>query len=140
MDVAELLDRHQIADLLTRYTRAVDTKNFTDLYEVFTADAVLDYSSPGGPVGGLDEVIPWVEQGLAGFARTQHLLGQIAIELDGDTATATAYMYNPMVAIRPDGSEQLLEVGGYYHHTLVRTADGWRSTRIVDDVQWYRGF
>ena len=28
----------------------------------------------------------------------------------------------------------------YYHHDLVRTAAGWRSRRIVDDMVWHRGF
>ncbi len=140
MDLAELIDRQQITDLLTRYTRAVDTRNFDDLYEVFTADAVLDYSAPGGPVGPPSEVVPWIEKGLAGFTRAQHMLGQVAIELDGDTATATAYMYNPMVSTAPDGTEHLWEVGGYYHHTLVRDGEGWRSSRIVDDMVWHRGF
>lgn len=131
----------EIADLLTRYTRAIDTRSYTDLRHVFTPDAVLDYSSAGGPVGPPDEVVPWVEQGLAGFARTQHILGQLSISfLDAQRAQVTAYFTNPMVALASDGTESLWEVGGYYHHDVVRTPHGWRSARIVDDVQWTRGF
>lgn len=141
MDLAELADRQEITDLITRYTRAVDTREFDTLREVFTEDAVLDYSRVGGPEGPRDEVIPWIERGLAGFDRFQHLVGQVSIELDGpDSARATAYFTNPMVAVAPDGTETLFEVGGYYRHLLVRTPDGWRSRRIEDDLVWSRGF
>lgn len=141
MDLQELSDRQEITDLLTRYTRAVDTKSFDDLDTVFTEDAVLDYSGAGGPVGPPDEVVPWIAKGLAGFVRTQHVLGQISCAFEGpDRAAVTAYFTNPMVVIDPDGNESLWEVGGYYHHDVVRTPSGWRSTKIVDDVQWRRGF
>lgn len=146
MDLQELSDRQEITDLLTRYTRAVDTLSFDDLDRVFTPDAVLDYAASGGPVGPPSEVLPWIRKGLSGFQRTQHILGQLAITFESsqrgrpDRAEVTAYFTNPMVVVNPDGSEGLWEVGGYYHHDLVRTPDGWRSTKIVDDVQWTRGF
>ncbi len=140
MDLHELSDRQEITDLITRYTRAVDTKNYADLHQVFTEDAVLDYSQMGGPTDTPAVAVPWIEEGLAGFDRVQHLIGQVAIELSGDTAKATAYFTNPMVSVGPDGSEQLWEVGGYYHHDLVRTPDGWRSRGIVDEMVWSRGF
>ncbi len=140
MDLSELSDRQEITDLITRYTRAVDTRAYDDLHGVFTPDAVLDYSQLGGPKDTPSVVVPWIEEGLAGFDRIQHLIGQVSIELAGDTATATAYFTNPMVSTRPDGTEQLWEVGGYYHHDLIRTPDGWRSRGIVDEMIWSRGF
>ena len=45
-----------------------------------------------------------------------------------------------MVAPTPDGGESIVEVGGYYHHDLVRTPAGWRSRRMVDETVWMRGF
>lgn len=140
MDLQEISDRLEITDVITRYTRAVDTRNWDDLDTVFTPDGILDYSAVGGPVDVVGAVKPWIEKGLRGFARFQHIIGQVAIELDGDTASATAYMTNPMVAVAPDGTETLWEVGGYYRHELVRTPDGWRSRHMVDDVVWTRGF
>ena len=140
MDLQELSDRQEIVDVITRYTRAVDTRSWDDLATVFTDDAVLDYSPVGGPVGPPAEVVPWLAHALAGFDRHQHLIGQVSIALGGDTARATAYFTNPMVALAPDGTETLWEVGGYYHHDLVRTPDGWRSRGIRDDVVWTRGF
>lgn len=140
MDCQELSDRQEIVDLITRYTRAVDSRSFDDLDAVFTEDGVLDYSAVGGPADVLSVAKPWVADGLAGFLRYQHVIGQVCIELDGDTARATAYFTNPMVAPGRDGAENLVEVGGYYHHDLVRTPDGWRSRRMVDETVWMRGF
>jgi len=137
MDLQELSDRQEITDLVTAYTRAVDTASWDDLDAVFTADAVLDYSSAGGPVSDLAEAKPFIQK-LTGFERWQHLIGQVSIELDGDSARATAYFFNPMVSKGPDGLEKLWEVGGYYHHRLVRTPDGWRSAHMVDDLVWTR--
>lgn len=141
MDLQELSDRAEIQDLITRYTRAVDTRQWDDLDDVFTDDAVLDYSSVDGPVAAVGEAKSWIEKGLAGFDRYQHLIGQVAIEMEpgGEDARATAYFTNPMVARAPDGTESVWEVGGYYHHDLVRTPSGWRSRRMVDDVVWQRG-
>jgi hypothetical protein len=140
MELQELSDRQEIVDLITRYTRAVDTRSWDELDEVFTEDAVLDYSPVGGPADVPAVVKPWIAQGLAGFERYQHIIGQVSIELSGDEARATAYFTNPMVSVNPDGSEGLWEVGGYYRHELRRTAEGWRSTRMLDDVVWTRGF
>ena len=141
MDLAELSDRQEIVDLITRYTRAIDTKTF-DPVDVFTDDAVLDYSAAGGPATNPAEALAWVAEMMQVFDRWQHTIGQVSIELAGvpaDRATATAYFLNPMVLVEEAG-EKLVEVGGYYHQDLRRTPSGWRSVRMVDDVVWTRGF
>ncbi|WP_341268442.1 nuclear transport factor 2 family protein [Gordonia malaquae] len=139
MDVTELIDRHQITALMTAYTRAVDTSSWDDLDCVFAADAVLDYSAPGGPVGPLTEAKAFIRN-LEGFTRWQHMLGQFDITLEpgADTASGVTYFFNPMIATRADGTEQLWEVGGYYHFDAVRTSDGWRLSKLVDDIVWTR--
>lgn len=139
MELQELSDRYEIAALLTGYTRAVDTSAWDDLDALFADDAVLDYESTGGPIGPLSVAKPFIRN-LEGFTRWQHMLGQVAVRYAGDTASATTYMYNPMVATHPDGTEQLLECGGYYHFDAVRTPDGWRLTKLVDEIVWARGF
>lgn len=139
MDLAELSDRQEIVDLITAYTRAVDTASWDDLYDVFTDDAVLDYTPTGGTAGPLKEAIEFIRN-VELFEAWQHLIGQVAITFDEDrnAAEAIAYFYNPMVAARPDGTTHIVEVGGYYRHQMVRTADGWRSRHMVDDLVWSR--
>jgi len=50
-----------------------------------------------------------------------------------------AYFHNPMVLPSGDGGELLVEVGGIYHHRMVRSPDGWRSRELVEELVWKRG-
>lgn len=139
MHLRTLADRLEIDDLLTAYTRAIDTGDWDRLDAVFTPDAQIDYTSTGGIAAGYAEVKAWLAQNLTMFPRRQHVLGQKEVELVGAHARVTAYFLNPMVLPRPDGSELLWEFGGLYHHDLVRTEDGWRSRRLVEELCWKRG-
>lgn len=37
------------------------------------------------------------------------------------------------------GGQKVVEIGGLYHHTMTRTADGWRSRKLHEEVIWKRG-
>ena len=142
MDVRTLADRLEIDDLLTSYTRAIDTGDWDRLDTVFTPDAEIDYTSTGGIAGRFPEVKAWLAENLPMFPRRQHVLGQKEVVLDGDpvgSARVTAYFLNPMVLPQADGSELLWEFGGLYHHTFLRTPDGWRSRRLHEEIVWKRG-
>ncbi len=118
-----LTDRVAIRDLLTRYATAVDRRDW-DLYRsVFTTDAEIDYTSAGGIAGTVDEVVAFLDEVLSGFEMTQHLVSNLAVEVDGDSARVTAMFNNPM---RLPGGDTWF-TGGWYHHDLVRTTGGWRS-------------
>ena len=139
VDLQTLSDRLEIDDLLTRYTRAIDTGEWDRLDTVFTADAAIDYTSTGGIAGGYPEVKSWLAENLPMFPRRQHVLGQREVSLAGDAAAVAAYFLNPMVLPQSDGTELLWEFGGLYHHELVRTGAGWRSRRLVEQLLWKRG-
>ena len=137
-DVRRLLDRAEIADLLTRYTRAVDTGEIDGFDQVFTEDATIDYTASGGASGPLAEVKTWMAtEAIPLFAQTQHLVGQVELDFRGDDeAAATAYFWNPIRIALPGAEPFDMEIGGLYEHDLVRTADGWRSRRLVEHVLW----
>jgi hypothetical protein len=139
VDLTEISDRLEVEALLTRYTRAIDTGAWDRLDDVFTPDAQIDYTATGGIAAAYAEVKPWLAEMLPLFARRMHTLGQVDTQLDGDRATVAAYFHNPMVLVQPDGAELLVEFGGIYHHALVRTTDGWRSARLVEELVWKRG-
>jgi 3-phenylpropionate/cinnamic acid dioxygenase small subunit len=132
-----LADRIEIDDLLTRYATAVDTRDW-DLYRtVFTADAIIDYTSSGGIRGGLDEVTRWLSESLALFSMSQHLVTNRDIRVEGDAATSHTYLYNAMGRTKRDGTLALMFVGGSYRDKLRRTADGWRITERIQDTAWF---
>jgi hypothetical protein len=140
MDLQEMSDRFEIADVLTRYTRAIDTGDWDKLDTVFTPDAEIDYTESGGIAAGFAEVKPWLAEMLPMFfSKRMHTLGQLDYTLRGDEADVTAYFDNPMLMDDGQGGQKVVEVGGMYHHTLVRTADGWRSRKLHEEVIWKRG-
>ncbi len=138
MDLGTVADRIAIDDLLTSYTVAIDTHDWDRLDTVFTPDAHIDYSASGGHVGAFPEVKAWLSETLPMFTGMQHYVTQKDVRLDGDAATVRAYFLNPLVIEREDGTRWQMDIGGIYAHTLVRTADGWRSTRLVEEMVWNR--
>lgn len=146
MDLQELSDRTEISDALIRYTIAVDTGEFDRLDTVFTPDAQIDYTESGGVADSFAVVKPWLAENLPAFSsKRMHTLGQIAIDFASprEQARVTAYFHNPMLiadGTGGPGAERLVEVGGLYHHTFVRTEAGWRSRRLHEQVVWTRGF
>ena len=139
MDLQEISDRIEIGDVLTRYTRAIDTFDWDALDTVFTPDARIDYTESGGIAAAYPEVKPWLAEVLPAFFRTlMHTLGQVAVDLRGDEADVTAYFHNPMTMDDGAGGEKVVELGGLYHHTMTRTPDGWRSRALHEQVVWRR--
>lgn len=135
MDIQALSDRQEIAELLYRYARGVDSGDWVLWRSVFTEDAELDYTSaPGGIAGDRETVGLWLETVLAMFPMTQHYITNIECDIDGDTATVGAMFYNPM---RFPGATEPSFCGGHYEHTLVRTTDGWRSRRLIEKNGWF---
>ena len=135
MNEREVGDQLEIERLLTRYARAVDTKDW-DLYRsLFTDDARIDYSSaPFGIAGTREEVIAWLSQNLAFMQMTMHYITNVEADVTGDAADVRAQFYNPM---QIPGFTDLSYCGGYYHHQLVRTVDGWRSQSLTEENIWF---
>ena len=134
MDLQEVADRLEIQEVLTRYAWGVDSKQFHLWRDVFTADAVLDFSAVGYPAASRDEVIERFGAAMAHVPMTQHFVSNIDYQFDGDAATVRAMFYNPMLL---PGLTDYSYCGGYYHHRFVRTPDGWRSVHLVEENVWF---
>jgi len=134
MDVQELHDKLEIYELLARYARGVDSKDWELYKSVFTADAFIDYSSAGAAAGPRDEVAAWLGEVFKTIGMTQHFVTNVEIDLDGDRAKVRAMFYNPM---QLPGMTELSSCGGNYHHDLVRTPEGWKSERLVEENLWF---
>ena len=133
MSLQEMSDRIEIQDLLVRYAHAVDTRAWKQFAELFTEDAVVDYSAFGGPCGTVEEVTAFLTTVLPMFAATQHLVANCAIDLDGDRATARTMCHNPMAFPGAEGEAGLLLCGLWYVDELRRTPDGWKLRRRSED-------
>jgi hypothetical protein len=88
----ELWQRERIRDLLARYCQCLDEYDIEGVAACFTHDAVTDYGAGrGGPVQGRDSIAERIGRGQARFLRTHHQLGQIRVDLQGESAKATSY-------------------------------------------------
>lgn len=134
MELQRLADTLEIHELLARYARGVDTKDWELWKSVFTADAVVDYSSAGIPVGSRDEIAALFAAAFGAIEVAQHIITNIEIEWDGDRARVRALFHNPF---KITGAAEMSFCGGYYLHDVLRTADGWKSAHLVETNQWF---
>ena len=129
-------DRAELIELLGRYADIADLKQFTDLPgRVFTDPLTLDFESVTAmppmtvPLAGYVEVL---RASFAPWAATHHVISGHVVDLDGDRATIHAHVraehwLPPHLA--GDGPGRWL-VAGFYDDEAVRTADGWRLSRV----------
>jgi len=133
VDLQGISDRLEIAELLARYARGLDTKDWDLWRSVFDKDAYIDYRSAGGIDGQRDEIGAWLEKTLTVFPMSQHAITNVECDIDGDTARVRALSHNPMQFSGVTGPSFC---GGFYHHRMVRTAEGWRSVELVEETTW----
>jgi hypothetical protein len=133
LTLQEISDRLEIQQLLINYSTAIDQRRFDDLDAVFTADAYIDYRVTGGIDGHYPEVKAWLAEVLPNFPAYSHMIGNIDVRFSGagDAASARTICFNPMVFNTE--INQILFVGIWYVDELVRTADGWRLSRRVEE-------
>ena len=132
----EMSDRLEIQDLLTSYCCAIDARDWDALDEIFTADAIIDYTEAGGARGNLQETKAYLDKALKPFSGMQHMLGLPMIKVSGDTATARTTLFNPMVMDR-DGSPHVFFVGLWYRDELIRTEAGWRIQSRHEELSYF---
>jgi uncharacterized protein (TIGR02246 family) len=116
-------DIERIKQLKARYFRAIDTKDWDLLRQLFTDDVVIDTEQSGGPViHGADEFLVFLPEALEGTVTVHH--GHMPeIELTApDTATGIWAMED--VVQWPTGQE--LRGYGHYHETYAKAEGTWR--------------
>ena len=130
-DVAQYLDREAIRDILFRYAHGIDRCDPDVLREVYWPEATDDH---GDFKGSRDEFVEWVIPQLRnGMSTTQHLMGNILIRVDGNTAQVeTCFQaYHRWGKYDAVGSEDFV-IGGRYLDHMEKRGKEWRIlTRVV---------
>lgn len=136
-DVQTLLDDHEIRHLAFRYCRALDTKDWALLDDVFVADATAELGTSTTLVG-IEAIRARITGALAHLDDSQHLVGNHEIAVDGDTATHRCYLQAQHVRSAASGGPNYI-VAGRYEDRLARTEVGWRITHRTLTVMWTDG-
>ena len=140
LDIQHIRDRIEIDDLLARYARALDYRNFEELDAIFTADATFDAGGLGSPTGpaAIREMISGT---IGHLDATQHLVGKSLVEFsaDGDEAEVRTYLISQHIRESAPGPVKHYFLGGEYYDKVVRTPDGWRIAYRRLDRMWKQG-
>lgn len=128
--IAALLDRQEILDCMTRFSRSMDRFDRELFLSTFHADATI---AAGNFVGGPADLYDWAsnmhEQGQVA---THHNLLNHTCDIDGDVAhTETYYLF---VGRNRDDSNWI--AGGRYIDRLERRDGQWKIALRTNAIEW----
>ena len=128
-----LQDRTEIADVLYRYSSAVDSFDRDGVRSALADDILAQYGN-AEPVEGGDKLATWIAEATATVIWQHHLLNVYHITIDGDQAKTLSYLTSYQVfKENPDAAIILV---ARYHDELKRTGDGWKISKRVMEVLW----
>jgi hypothetical protein len=131
-----MTDHLALTNQLSRFARMLDQRDWEAVPSIFAAEISFDYGE--GEQSGLPALLATFRKYLDICGPTQHLLGSIIVEINGDTARTQAYVQaRHQGAAGKEGS--FLDSNGDYIDQWVRQESGWLITRR--DARWliYKG-
>jgi 3-phenylpropionate/cinnamic acid dioxygenase small subunit len=132
-DLQMLMDEREIVRGLNLFARVLDEKRWADLSTAFAEDLTFNYGNDGEEVG-IKALEHQMRQYLDVCGGTQHLLGSIMVDIDGDQAFSRAYV-QARHQRRDDPAGAIFDSTGEYRDRWERRAEGWRIVRR--DAIWF---
>jgi len=131
-DIERLLDRVEINELMARYCRYADLLDAEGMAACFTDDCIVAYvpASIAAPARSKQELLGFLRQYFPNSVSSSHYITNVEMVFDDpDQATACTYMYSWQ---RFKGYPAAADCHrfGRYEFRLVRTAKGWRFSRL----------
>jgi ketosteroid isomerase-like protein len=136
-ELQTLLDERDITRVALRYCRALDTKDWAALDDVFLPDATAELGNPDALVG-IEAIRGRIRTALEHLDDSQHLVGNHEVEVTGDTATHRCYLQAQHVRQAAPGGPNYM-IAGRYEDRLVRSPAGWRIAHRTLVVMWSEG-
>jgi 3-phenylpropionate/cinnamic acid dioxygenase small subunit len=126
MDPLErLVAVQEISDLIGRYCMLFDDENWAGLEELWADDAAFVVEDVA--FEGRRRLMDFLSHCLPTGYRTKHMISRPVVELAADGLTATARTDVVWIAANFENT-----IVGRYEDDLVRSADGWRFARRVE--------
>jgi len=133
-----------INELLIRYFRALDEKDFTleTMESIFTSDVSIERPN-GSVLHGPADILSNQKESFTRFKATQHLV----VGCDVRLADMTGHVRGNVIALHlwadgygeADKDENYFLAGGVLTAKAEHTHSGWRITALKNDVVWRRG-
>lgn len=135
-----LQGRAAIRDTILRFAVSLDVKDWHLCRSCFTEEVFADYSAlRGDPPTTLtaDAFVALRRKALEGLA-THHVSTNHLITVAGDEATCLSSMviYRRLPPVQ---GETTFDTHCLYEHTLVRTPENWKISKVKQTVLWNTG-
>ncbi|MCU1566796.1 MAG: aromatic-ring-hydroxylating dioxygenase beta subunit [Pseudarthrobacter sp.] len=131
--VRQLMDREEIRGVMMDYCRGVDRRDYGLIRAAYHHDAFDDH---GNFEGGPEAVVSKVSKDPEGTVVTSsmHHVGNIRIELNGDTADVESY-FVAYATLLSEGRNRLTSRAGRYLDRFERREGKWRIAhrKVADD-------
>jgi hypothetical protein len=122
MDLETLIAEREIGRALYRFARAMDERDWAALDGVLVEDATADLGL--GTVSGRAAIVAFMRSFLDACGPTQHLLGNLVIEVEKDRATSRCYV-SDMHKGTGDKAHLTFSTLGEYHDSWERRGGQW---------------
>ena len=124
-----------IRNVLGRYSRAVDDRDFDEVGRCFTVDAIASYSGLTIPQGR-ENVVDHI-RGIARTRVSQHYLIPIIVEVGAEGRTASSLCYGLAVLIQDkEGETRSVARGLRYADEWRLTDEGWQIANRLHRADW----
>jgi SnoaL-like domain len=132
-EVRDLAARRDITDAVHRYMRGLDRLDPALQRSAFHDGAYVDVGLMAGPV---DDFITFGQDMLAAMDATHHFLGQIRLEVNGDTASGECYFQAWHGSRDETGNPRDLFISGRYIDEYACNNNEWRIVKRKLITDW----
>lgn len=131
-------DDAAIRNVVSRTALTQDARDWEGHAACFAPD--VEYIHPKGVVNGIDDVIARSRAALTPLDGSQHLIGTVVVDIDGDSAEATSYFHAQHVRAGavPSGGSHFI-IAGTYRDTLRKIDGSWKIVRRRQSYSWRDG-
>lgn len=119
-------DEREIYRNIVQIARAMDERAWSMIDALVVPEATGDFGN--GQLNSAAEILALLRSFLDDCGPTQHLIGNVLIEVDGDTATSMSYVADVHLGTESLDGEYFRTLGDY-HDSWIRTPSGWKLTR-----------
>ncbi len=111
MTLEDLLAERDIQRGLFKVARGMDERDWTGLAELFWPDATAEIGT--GPLAGSAAIIATFRRFLDNCGPTQHLLGNVLVDVNGDEASSRAYVFDRHLGLGEKAQITFATLGEY---------------------------
>lgn len=124
MTLEEVADRMEIAQLVCKYSRAIDRRDYDLLKSLYAENSIDEH---GGMFSGSGaEFVEWVSTILEASGHTSHQILNHLIELTGNYAEGEVYTCNVHIMQDSEGNKVNISTGSRYLDKYIKSSNGWQ--------------